>query len=71
MVTYNADFVDLRALAAVHHHGIIRLRLRDQRLASVHPILQAALAELSGHDLHDTLVTVTNQRIRIRHTFAK
>lgn len=69
LVTYNADFVDIRDLAHVHHSGIIRLRLTNQRLVFARPILQAALAQLQDRDLKDTLVTIHDHRIRIRHTF--
>lgn len=69
LLTYNADFVDMRELAGVHHHGIIRLRISNQRFAFVHRILRSALAALQTHDLRDTLVTLGDDRIRIRHTF--
>jgi predicted nuclease of predicted toxin-antitoxin system len=69
LLTYNADFVDMRELAGVHHSGIIRLRISNQRLAFVHPILKSALASLQSHDLRDALVTLSDSRVRIRHTF--
>ncbi len=68
LVTYNADFIDLRALAGVHHSGIIRLRISNQRPHFAHPILRTALEQLQDRDLADTLVTVSDQRIRVRHT---
>ena len=69
LLTYNADFVDLRALAGHRHFGIIRLRISDQRIASVHPILKAALQRVQDMDLRDMLVTLTDDRVRIRKTF--
>ena len=69
LLTYDSDFVDMRDLAGIHHSGIIRLRISNQRLDFVHPILQSALASLQSHDLKDTLVTLSDRRLRIRHTF--
>jgi predicted nuclease of predicted toxin-antitoxin system len=69
LLTYDSDFVDMRELVGVHHSGIIRLRLSNQRLDFVHPILQSALQSLQSHDLGDTLVTLSDHRLRIRHTF--
>jgi predicted nuclease of predicted toxin-antitoxin system len=68
--TYNVDFVDIRELTGMHHSGVIRLRIRNQRLADMHPILAAALDQLREHDLADSLVTVSDDRIRIRNTFS-
>jgi predicted nuclease of predicted toxin-antitoxin system len=70
LMTYNADFADLRALAGVHHCGIIRLRLSNQRVSVVNPTLVKTLAQLDGLDLKDRLITVADQRIRMRHTFS-
>ena len=70
LMTYNADFVDLRALAGVHHCGIIRLRLGNQRVSVVNPTLVKTLTQLDGLDLKDRLITVTDRRIRMRHTFS-
>ncbi len=69
LLTYNADFVDIRALATSRHSGIIRLRFSNQRQDVVNPHLLAALEQLRKVDLNDTLVTITDDRIRIRKTF--
>jgi len=68
LLTYNVDFVDLRKLAGERHHGIIRLRVSNQRISFMHPILRAALERVAGLDLTDTLVTVSDKRVRIRKT---
>jgi predicted nuclease of predicted toxin-antitoxin system len=68
LLTYNADFVDMRALSSTCHGGIIRLRFSNQCQAFVHPRLLAALNQLRNEDLSDTLVTITDDRIRIRKT---
>lgn len=70
LLTYNADFVDVRALKASRHSGIIRLRFSNQRQDFVHPHLLAALKKLRHEDLRDTLVTITDERIRVRRTGA-
>jgi predicted nuclease of predicted toxin-antitoxin system len=66
LLTYNADFVDVRVLDATRHSGIIRLRFSNQRQEFVHPHLLAALEHLRHEDLCDTLVTITDERIRVR-----
>lgn len=70
LLTYNADFVDVRALDASCHSGIIRLRFSNQRPDFVRPHLLAALEQLRNEDLRDTLVTITDERIRLRKTGA-
>lgn len=68
LLTYNADFVDLRALDVSRHGGIIRLRFSNQHQDFVHPRLLAALEQLRHTDLRDTLVTIGDERIRLRKT---
>lgn len=70
LLTYNADFVDVRVLDASSHSGIIRLRFSNQHQDFVHPHLLAALEQLRHADLRDTLVTITDERIRLRKTGA-
>ncbi|MFO7870888.1 MAG: DUF5615 family PIN-like protein [Kiritimatiellia bacterium] len=70
LLTHNVDFADARDLAGKHNSGIIRLRIGNQRVKHMHPILQKALEQLRDMDLSDTLVTITDRRVRIRHTFA-
>lgn len=68
LLTYNDDFVDVRALDASPHSGIIRLRFSNQHQDFVHPHLLAALERLRAEDMRDTLVTITDERIRLRKT---
>jgi predicted nuclease of predicted toxin-antitoxin system len=70
LLTYNAHFADLRKLAAHPHHGIIRLRFKNQRVDFVHPRLCAALEHLKPQDLRNTLVTLTDDHIRVRKTLS-
>ncbi len=70
VLTFNMDFADLRELAEMNHSGIIRLRVSDQRAAHLHPILQAALSHLAATDLRNVLVTISDQRTRVRKTGA-
>jgi len=68
LLTYNADFVDIRALRDTNHHGVIRLRIKTQRIHALHPVLRTALERLVGLDLTNTLVTISDRRTRIRKT---
>ena len=68
VLTYNGDFTDIRDLAATEHYGVIRLRIANQRIVYAHPLLKEALEKLRGWDLRNTLVTVMNDRLRIRKT---
>jgi len=69
LLTYDIDFADIRQLVGKHHAGIIRLRISNQRLPYMQPILGATFDCLVDLDLRDTLVTVSDKRIRIRRTF--
>jgi hypothetical protein len=62
LMTYNEDFADIRELAGKHHSGIIRLRVSNQRAA--------AIDHIRGLDLCDSLVTVSDSRVRIRKTYS-
>jgi len=68
VLTYNCDFADIRDLADKEHHGVIRLRIENQRVYHVHPLLKAALEKIRGMNLHNSLVTVMDDRLRIRKT---
>ena len=68
LLTFNVDFVDLRALKSRNHSGIIRLRVSNQRGAFLHPILESALRSIADLELTDTLVTVADRRTRMRKT---
>ena len=66
LLTFNADFSDLRAFPAGSHSGIIRLRLPEQFADQLHPMLDRAMRQLANKDLSGTLVTIKPQSIRIR-----
>jgi predicted nuclease of predicted toxin-antitoxin system len=68
LLTFNMDFADLRDLAGKEHPGIIRLRVSDQRAAHLHPVLEGAIHHLALTDTKNGLVTVSDQRTRIRKT---
>ena len=68
MLTYNGDFADIRDLAGKDHHGVIRLRIENQRIGYAHPLFKEALEKLRGLNLRNTLVTVMDDRLRIRKT---
>ncbi len=70
LLTFNGDFVDLREMTVTEHFGIIRLRVKIQRISYLHPILETAIKQLEGLDLVNTLVTISDRRTRIRKTSA-
>jgi len=70
LITYNADFADIRDLAGRHHGGIIRLRISNQRLHYVQPVLEKAFRVIQDMALGDMLVTISDRRVRIRATFS-
>ena len=68
LLTFNADFADLRELARKNHCGVIRLRVSNQRAAYLHPVLEKALTCFADSDLRNTLVTLADRRTRVRKT---
>ena len=66
LLTYNADFGDIRLFPVGTHAGIIRLRVNQQTAEFLHPILEDTLGQLADRDLSGRLVTVTKTAIRIR-----
>ena len=68
VLTYNCDFADIRDLAGKDHHGVIRLRIENQRIGYAHPLIKEALEKLRGLNLRNSLVTVMDDRLRIRKT---
>ena len=68
VLTYNGDFADIRDLAGKDHHGVIRLQIENQHVGHAHPLLKEALGKLLGMNLLNTLVTVMDDRLRIRKT---
>jgi len=68
ILTFDADFSNIRELASRTHCGIIRLRVTNQRTTNLHPILIAALEQLKKQDMTNMLVTIGEERVRLRHT---
>jgi predicted nuclease of predicted toxin-antitoxin system len=68
VLTYNCDFADIRDLTGKDHNGVIRLRIENQRIGYAHPLLKEALEKLRGLNLRNHLVTVMDDRLRIRKT---
>ena len=65
VMTFNADFADLRELGP-GHPGVIRLRIEPQTSESVHPVLDALFRTVNTERFKGALVTVTSARVRIR-----
>ena len=68
LLTFNADFSDLRLIPVGTHSGIIRLRLHEQTARELHPILRRVIGQIESKDLNGKLVTVKSHSIRIRGT---
>jgi len=66
LLTFNADFSDLRVFPVGTHSGIIRLRLHEQTAEELHPILRRAMRQIQGKNLDGKLVTIKARSIRIR-----
>ena len=66
LLTYNADFGDIRFFPVDTHAGIIRLRVTQQTTEVLHPILERVLEQLADRDLSGKLITVTKTAVRIR-----
>ena len=66
LLTFNADFGDIRLFPVGTHAGIIRLRVTQQTAESLHPVLESVLGQLADRDLSGKLITVTKTAIRIR-----
>ena len=66
LLTYNADFSDIRIFPVGTHTGIIRLRLQEQTAEDLHPVLSNLFRQLAGKDIAGKLITVTKTTIRIR-----
>jgi len=68
ILTYNCDFTDIRNLTGKNHYGVIRLRIENQRISYMHPLLKEALGKLHSMNLSNTLVTIMDDRLRLRKT---
>jgi len=66
LLTYNADFSDIRSFPVGTHSGIMRLRVLEQTAECLHPILERALQQLEKRDVSGKLVTLSRSSVRIR-----
>ena len=68
LVTFDVGFGDVRAYPPGSHHGIVLIRITDQRPDNTLDVLRRFLAQHSLDDLAGTLVVVSDTRVRIRRT---
>ncbi len=66
LVTFDIGFGDVRRYPPGSHHGIVLLRLADQRPDITLDLLRRFLAEHRLDDLAGALLVVTDDRVRIR-----
>lgn len=66
LLTFNADFADIRKLDTIDHPGIIRLRFKVPTEELVHPALKSALEKLQDEDTPGDLITVQQHKMRRR-----
>ncbi|HEY4611777.1 MAG TPA: DUF5615 family PIN-like protein [Bacteroidota bacterium] len=66
VITFNADFADVREIPLGNHAGVIRLRIFPQTIEVLHPILKRELAELQSINLSGCLVIIDNWRVRLK-----
>jgi predicted nuclease of predicted toxin-antitoxin system len=68
VVTFDADFGDVRDFLPGTYPGVIRLRIHPQTIEFLHPVLRDFFAKASEEDLLGALVTVEPGFYRIRRT---
>ena len=66
LLTFNADFSDIRTISRIDHCGIIRLRAKDQTPETLNDLLSRALGEICQIELANVLVTIKMDSIRYR-----
>jgi predicted nuclease of predicted toxin-antitoxin system len=66
VLTYNADFGDVREFPPGTYLGVIRLRIHPQIDEVVHPILERVFDLIPPEALLGALTVVDNHKIRIR-----
>ena len=66
ILTHDLDFSELLAVSGAHLPSVITFRLRDMRPDRVHLHLDAILAHHMQRLEHGAIITVTEQRIRVR-----
>jgi len=66
VVTLDADFHQLLALSGATAPSVIRIRIEGLRPAAIVSLLQAVLTQCQSDLAHGAVVTVQEQRLRIR-----
>lgn len=66
VLTFNADFGDIRQFPPETHCGVIRLRIHPQDRETVHAALDRALALLTPAKMDKHIAVVEVTRIRLR-----
>jgi predicted nuclease of predicted toxin-antitoxin system len=66
IVTFDVDFAELAFWGRQPHHGIIRLKIEPQIPSHILPILRRFLTTHSPRSLENSLVILTEKRVRIR-----
>jgi len=67
IVTFDVDFAELAFWRRELHHGIIRLKIDPQIPSHILPILRGFLTTHSQESLENSLVILTENKVRIRH----
>ena len=66
IVTFDLDFAELAFWGRQPHHGVIRLRIEPQTPSHISPILRRFLAAHAPGSLENSLVILTEKKVRIR-----
>ncbi len=66
IVTFDADFAERAFWRRDPHHGIVRLRLEPQTPKHVLPILSRFLALWPPEKIRNSLVVLTENKVRVR-----
>jgi predicted nuclease of predicted toxin-antitoxin system len=66
IVTFDVDFAELAFWGRVPHHGIIRLKIEPQTPSHILLILRRFLRTHSPRSLENSLVILTENKVRIR-----
>ena len=67
VLTQDLDFSRLVALSGAREPSLISLRLSSSRIEHVNSVLQHALSNLDTIVLDGVIITVEDNRIRVRH----
>lgn len=69
VITNDRDFGELIYKFQQTHQGIIFMRLSNETVANKIAVLQRLLATYASLINHETYITVTEDSVRIKHTF--